>query len=416
LSGLRRLALPKAPRDRDTTRPVHVVYGGAHLFQAASAAKIGARARAAMETWGADDHAFGRAVGVTDPTLAPLVAARVRDKLARRPVEAICIDFEDGYGPRSDDEEDAEARRAARELARAPLDGVVIGIRIKSLAAPTMKRAVRTLDVFLTAMIGALGTGALRPGFSVTLPKVERAEEVTALADLLDALESKLGLARGSVAVELMTETPRALVDERGQIALPRLVEASRGRAVCVHLGAYDLTAELGVTAVDQRLDHPFCDLARLLMRLSASVAVSDGATTLLPLAPAEGSPDEKASAVHRAWKLHARNVARAIDVGIWQGWDLHPAQLPARYGALFAHFLGHRAELGARLRSFVEHATTASRVGQVFDDAATGQGLVSFFLRGLACGALDEDDLRATTLGKAELETAASSTFAARP
>jgi hypothetical protein len=44
-----------------------------------------------------------------------------------------------------------------------------------------------------------------------------------------------------------------------------RLVEAAAGRCVAVHLGAYDLTASLGVTAVDQRLDHPTCDVARVL-------------------------------------------------------------------------------------------------------------------------------------------------------
>jgi hypothetical protein len=97
--------------------------------------------------------------------------------------------------------------------------------------------------------------------------------------------------------------------------------------------------------------------------------------------------------------------VRRALGFGIYQGWDLHPAQLPARYGAVYAFFLGERAAMAARLRAFVGKATQATRSGRVFDDAATGQGLLEFFARGVACGALDEEDLVATSLGLAEIQ-----------
>ena len=98
--------------------------------------------------------------------------------------------------------------------------------------------------------------------------------------------------------------------------------------------------------------------------------------------------------------------MRRAIDFGIFQGWDLHPAQLPARYGALFGYFSSRRVELAARLAAFALRATQAMRVGQTFDDAATAQGLVSFFLRGHSCGALDESDVAATTLTLDELRS----------
>lgn len=403
---------PTAPA---RARPVHVVYGGAHLFEATTPAKLGERARTAMDAWSGDASTFGRTIGVADDALAEAVTARVREKLARRPVEALCIDFEDGYGPRADDEEDAEALRAAGEFARTTAPETTIGVRIKALSGATVRRAARTLDLFVTALARA-SRGDLRDGFSVTLPKVTSPDEVTALVDLLEHLESALGVAR-KIDVELMIETPRAILGAGG-LAIPSLVEAARGRAVAVHLGAYDLTAELGVTAGDQRLDHPYCDLARMLVRLSIAgslVAASDGATTLLPTAPRDASPEDAAAAVRRAWALHASNVRRAIDVGIFQGWDLHPAQLPARYGALFAYFLTQRDAMTARLRSFVAHATQASRVGQAFDDAATGQGLMTFFVRGLACGALDEDDLRATTLTTEELSRSFAEIVAAR-
>ena len=406
--------LAGAPPSPDRARPIHVLYGGAHLFKATTPAKLGERARSAMETWAGDAPTFGRIVGVSDAALAHQVMARVLDKLARRPVEAMCIDFEDGYGPRSDREEDAEAVRAATELAQTTAPETAIGIRVKALAGATVARGLRTLDLFVTTLVKR--GGAIPNGFSVTLPKVTTPEEVAALADVLEQLERSLGIAR-PIEIELMIESSRALLATSG-LAVPRLVEAARGRAVAVHLGAYDLTSELGVTAGDQRLDHPYCDLARMLLQLSTAgtnVGVSDGATTTLPIAPKQASPEESARAVRRAWELHATNVRRAIDVGIFQGWDLHPAQLPARYGALFAYFLERKGAMTTRLRSFVEHATQASRVGQLFDDAATGQGLMTFFVRGLACGALETRDVRATTLAPEELSRSFAEIVAAR-
>lgn len=407
--GVTRPTAPARPR------PVHVVYGGAHLYKSGTIEKLGERARAAMETWAGDAQAFGRAIGVSDDDLARQVVDRVRAKLARRPVEAMCIDFEDGYGPRPDAEEDAEAVRAAGELGRTSAPETLVGLRVKALSGATARRAIRTLDLFVTAFAKAT-RGELRDGFSVTLPKVTSTEQVGALVDLLEQLEASLGIVR-PIDVELMIETPGALLGT-GVLEIPRIVDAARGRAVAVHLGAYDLSSELGVTAGDQRLDHPFCDLARMLLQIGTAgrpVSASDGATTLLPIPPKDAGSEESAVAVRRAWALHASNVRRAIDVGIFQGWDLHPAQLPARYGALFAYFLARKDEMTARLRSFVAHATQASRVGQVFDDAATAHGLVGFFVRGLACGALDEDDLRGATLTTEELSHSFAEIVAAR-
>lgn len=385
---LQRLAEPNAqPAIARSRMPVHVLYGGAHLYKRDSAAKLGRIAHKAF-----DDHAAGSPL-FTDPE----VRERVGRKLASEAVEAMCIDFEDGFGPRPDAEEDAEAIRAATELT-ATAEGTVVGMRIKALASSTAARAVRTLDLFVSTLAKA---GPIRDGFTVTLPKVSRPSEVTSLAELLGGLEAVHGLDHGSIGVELMIETPRALFDDDGRLAIGPLVEAAGDRCVAVHLGAYDLTALLGIAATEQRLDHPACDLARLLTSIGLEgrdVALYDGATTIMPVGGAE--------AVHRGWAMHAANVRRAIDFGIYQGWDLHPAQLPARYGALFEYFLTRRGELAARLASFVERATKATLRGQVFDDAATGQGLLVFFLRGLSCGALDDADLAATTLTKDELRS----------
>src|SRR4029450_9003528 len=120
--------------------------------------------------------------------------------------------------------------------------------------------------------------------------------------------------------------------------------------------------------------------------------------TTLMPVGPhraKEGAPltdaqrTENVRAVHRAWHLHFSDVRSSLRQAYYQGWDLNPAQLPTRYAAVFSFFMESRTEAGARLRAFVDKAAQATLLGDVFDDAATGQGLLNFFLRGLNSGAL---------------------------
>ncbi len=116
---------------------------------------------------------------------------------------------------------------------------------------------------------------------------------------------------------------------------------------------------------------------------------LSDGATTTLPIPPhkpvggaslTSRQMAENRRVIHRAWKAHYENVQRALVQGFYQGWDLHPAQLPARYAAVYAFFLEGLAPAAERLRNFVEKAAHATLVGDMFDDAATGQGLLNFF------------------------------------
>jgi hypothetical protein len=114
-------------------------------------------------------------------------------------------------------------------------------------------------------------------------------------------------------------------------------------------------------------------------------VWLSDGATNVMPI----GSRD----VVHRAWQLHAAHVRHSLETGFYQGWDLHPAQLPSRYAAVFAFFLEGLDAASDRLRNFVQKAAQATLVGEVFDDAATGQGLLNYFLRAINCGAITEEE-----------------------
>jgi len=94
---------------------------------------------------------------------------------------------------------------------------------------------------------------------------------------------------------------------------------------------------------------------------------------------------------VHHAWRLHAKHVRHSLETGFYQGWDLHPAQLPSRYATVYAFFMDGLEAASERLRTFVDRAAQATLVGDVFDDAATGQGLLNYFLRAMNCGAITE-------------------------
>jgi citrate lyase beta subunit len=392
---------------------VHTVYGGAHLFRADTVAKLGAVALGLLDRFAPNGESFAEALGLDLPkSRADALRTRVVEKLRRDPVEDYRIDFEDGFGLRSDDEESREAERAATELARAERARAApyqSGVRIKPLAESTGRRAAETLDRFLTTLVGELG-GVPR-GFVVTLPKVESEMEVTRLSDLLDRLEDGLELRKGVLRVELMVESTRALVDTEGRMALPRLVSAGRGRVVGAHFGTYDYTASCGVVAAHQSMAHPACAFALQVMQAclaDTGVMLSDGATNTLPmlkhrLPQSAAEEAENAASVRSAWSVHAENIQRSLALGFYQSWDLHPGQLPVRYAVLYDFFERHRGATEERLARFLREATRATVSGQTFDDAATGQGLLNFFLRAWTSGAMTTEEVERATGHTAE-------------
>src|SRR5262249_3811895 len=138
------------------------------------------------------------------------------------------VDFEDGYGIRADNEEDADASRAAVEMAKG-LDAASLapfsGIRIKTFSSEQLERSVRTLDIFLSTLMDTTN-GRLPENFVVTLPKVTIPTQVTALVRIFEALEHSLNLPGGSLKMEIMIETTQSIIDQDGVITLPKLVAA----------------------------------------------------------------------------------------------------------------------------------------------------------------------------------------------
>ena len=92
------------PGDDGSRQPVHTLYVPADRFDRDLPARFGADALAAVEAAGGT-AALAESVGLGHlaDELAPLVDAKLR----REPIEDLRLDFEDGYGSRGDDEEDA---------------------------------------------------------------------------------------------------------------------------------------------------------------------------------------------------------------------------------------------------------------------------------------------------------------------
>jgi OHCU decarboxylase len=379
------------PGEPATRQPVHTLYLPADRVDADVIARTGADARGAVDRQ--DAASMARVTGL-DADLVAEVWPRVLAKLDREPVEDLRLDLEDGYGHRPDDEEDGHARVAGEILAALSGDGApfVRGVRVKSLEAATRRRGVRSLDLVLAGF-----GGTLPPGFVVTLPKVTSVDQVRAMVLLCGRLESAHWLPPGSLRFELQVETPQAVLGADGTATVAAAVHASAGRCTGLHYGTYDYSASLGVAAAQQAMDHPVADHATSVMQVAAAqtgVRVSHGSTNVLPV----GDPGQ----VEAAWALHARLVRRSLERGIYQGWDLHPAQLPTRYLATFAFFRSGLAAAAGRLRRYLDRQDSG-----VLDEPATAFALAGFLQRGLDCGAVDLAEVQAaggpdsSTLGR---------------
>ncbi|MFI7274583.1 DUF6986 family protein [Streptomyces sp. NPDC049879] len=377
------------PGDPGTRQPVHTVYVPADRYAPDTPRAWGDEALALLDRHAPGAAAFAAVLGLPDHLAAP-VHERVRAKLAREPVEDLRIDFEDGYGHRPDAEEDADAARAARLLARAVADGSAppyAGIRLKSMEAPVRDRGVRTLDIFLTTLLEA---GPLPAGLCLTLPKTSYAEQAAAMAGLCARFEEAAGLPAGRLRFEIQIETTQAVLGADGRATVARMIDAAGGRVTGLHYGTFDYSAACQVSAAHQSADHPAADHAKAVMQAAAAgtgVRLSDGSTNVLPVGPTDR--------VHHAWRLHHDLVRRALARAYHQGWDMHPGHLPTRYAAVYAFYREGLPDAAARLAAW---AGGADGSGGVLDEPATARALSGFLLRGLDCGALDTAEVTAAS------------------
>jgi citrate lyase beta subunit len=343
------------------------------------------------------------------------VYRKIISKLEREAVEDFRIDFEDGFGNRSDEEEDTTAVTAAMELAKGMKEKTIspfIGIRIKPFTEDLKRRGVRTLDIFLTTLFEQTNS-KLPHNFVVMLPKVTIPEQVQALVKFFEIIEKKHQLPPGTLKMEMMVEATQAVMDKEGKNPLRVLITAGEGRCIAAHFGTYDYTASCNITATYQAMDHPACDFAHHMTKVAlggTGIYLSDGATNIMPVGPHRGENlskeqmQENRTVVHRAWKLCFDHTTHSLRNGFHQGWDLNPAQLPMRYAAVYTFFLESYEDAAVRLHHFIGKAAQATLSGDIFDDAATGQGLLNYFLRAVNSGAIGEEEIFATGLSMEEI------------
>ena len=435
------------PGDKPERQPVHTVYGGANLFKADTCVKMGDIALKNLQTYAPNFVALANvlqfngyehlprhqseiealtkkldgmpeALRKQEPAwLSYTVYNKIIKKLEKEAVEDFRIDFEDGFGNRPDDEEDATAVQAARELATGMKNNTIspfIGIRIKPFTEDLKQRGIRTLDIFLSTLLENTN-GVLPNNFVVMLPKVTIPEQVVTLVRLFEIIEKANQLTPGSLTMETMVEATQIIMDDEGRNPLLRIIKASEGRCIAAHFGTYDYTASCGITAKYQTMGHPVCDFAHHMTKVALAgtgIFLSDGATNVMPIGPHRGEHltfeqmAENRESVHQAWRTGFHHTMHSLINGFYQGWDLNPAQLPMRYAATYNFFLNSYEDAVFRLKTFVERAAVSTLTKDIFDDAATGQGLLNFFLKAMNCGAITEDEATATGLSIDEIRS----------
>ena len=422
-----------------TRQPVHTVYGGAHLFKSDTSVKLGLIAKRIMEQYAPDPWSLARAIQLpgweklpnkkedgdklfkssshTEESawLAQTIYSRVMNKIEQEPVEDFRIDFEDGFGVRSDQEEDATAVQAAHQTALGMENKTLppfIGIRIKDFDSAPL-RALRTLDIYIRELLDKTG-GKLPDNFIITQPKVFIPAHTSMLADALEEMENSYSLKSGALRVEIMIELTQSIFNSQGKSAIWELVAGARERCRGIHFGTYDYTASCGIIAHQQTMDNPVCDFAKHIMQtacMGSKIMISDGATNVMPV-PIFREPKNNVElqantdSVYNAWQVHVANINHSLRSGFYQGWDLHPGQLPIRYAACYSFYLSGFNQMVERIKNFIEMSAKATLVGNVFDDAATGQGLVNYFLKSYNCGAINKADLTKIGLRLQDLES----------
>lgn len=383
-------------------QPIHVMYGGAHLFSEKTFEKIASLAIQSFD-YAAKDHKA--LMSITNETWGESFSAdvynRVQRKLATAPVEDYRVDFEDGYGVRSDDEEDRHAKAAAHTMmavvgkTHSPPN---IGLRIKPLSLAGMRRALKTLAIFVDELgeLRRRGPADLKHVI-VTLPKVTNAEQVATLVEILEGYEKDYHLGHGFFSIELIIESPEAFLGLNGSIPVASFLHAAAGRCRGLHFGVYDFTSSLGIGSAGQSIDHVACDFARLWIQVAAALApnmaISDGIISRLPLVPKETSSQSRAL-FEDSWRYNYQQMMRSLTNGYYQGWDLHPCQLPIRHVVNHVFVLKEFNGAVERLKAFMAKAHQASHVGGMFDDRASVLGLINFFDRAMTSGVVNKAEL----------------------
>ena len=299
---------------------------------------------------------YGQAAPRADRGPADRLRGRVRRPRRRRREDAA----RPGRRRRAARRAGAAVRRAAVQEPRAGRPGA---------------RAVRTLDLFLTA----LGPAAARVRRHPAEGERGRAGR-RRWSSCVDGWSTRTACRPGGCASSCRSRRRRRCSAPTAGDRRPDDPGRATGGCTGLHYGTYDYSAALRHR---RRVPEPGAPGRRPRQGGHAGGRGRHRGTAVRRLDQRPAGRRHRGRA--RRLALHARLVRRSLERGFYQGWDLHPAQLPTRYAATYAFF---RDGLRGRGRRGCG-ATWTGRSAGILDEPATARALAGFLLRGLDCGAL---------------------------
>ena len=219
----------------------------------------------------------------------PATADRFVAKAADRGADCVILDLEDSIPPDS------------KDTARAALAGAVATI-VKAGRCQVMVRINRPWRLAVRDL-----EAAVLPGVdALCLPKVDSAEHVRAVDEVVEELEVERDLRQGTIRYAVLVETAKGVHEARA-------IAKASPRVAAMTLGGEDLAADLGLPAPDPAVLDPYDALVRLAAREAG----------ILPLGyPGSIAEFSDLEAFRRGAEQGRRNGSEG-------GMAIHPAQVP---------------------------------------------------------------------------------------
>jgi len=253
----------------------------------------------------------------------PVTRPRFVEKGADAGADAIILDFEDSVAPSDKERARALLPEAMKQVSRRGADVVV---RVNR----PWRLLVRDIEAAVIPGIAALA-----------LPKIESAEHVQAIAEIVDELETERGITPGTVKLQALVETAS------GFFRIEQIARA-HPRLIAVSIGAEDLALSVGMVPEAEGLFYP-----------KQQCIIAARAAGILPLGFIGTVADYKDLDAFRA------TIRRSQRLGFLGASCIHPSNV---------------AILNEEFAPRAEEVSQAERMVAAYDEALTaGRGSIEF-------------------------------------
>ncbi len=253
----------------------------------------------------------------------PVTRPRFVEKGADAGADAIILDLEDSVAPADKERARTLLPEAAQQVSRRGADVVV---RVNR----PWRLLVRDLEAAVIPGIAALA-----------LPKIESAEHVQAIAEIVDEMEAERGIAPGTVKLQALVETAS------GFFRIEQIARA-HPRLIAVSIGAEDLALSVGMVPEAEGLFYP-----------KQQCIIAARAAGILPLGFIGTVADYKGLDAFRA------TIRRSRRLGFLGASCIHPSNV---------------AILNEEFAPNAEEVSQAERMVAAYDEAlAAGRGSIEF-------------------------------------